>query len=250
MTFYRNRDFLLEVARGRIAKHAFVRILGINPDIDTASEEDVVAFGGDQPWFASAQSLEAISSNANDTNSSGTGARSIRITGLNGSHAPITEDVNLNGTGAVALSNTYIGDVRAKLLTSGSGFTNDGTVGIRIASGGATVASMPPGFGQTLAAVYTVPAGKTAYVVGWFTSLYKAVTSTHAELRLMVYDDTVGWRLEALHELDEGGAAINSRHSEGLLVKLPAKSSIRVRAKVSVNDTGVSSELALVLIDN
>ncbi len=250
MTFYPNRDFLLEVARGKIAKHALVRVLGINADIDTASEEDVVAFGGDQPWYASAQSLEAVSSNANDTNSSGTGARSIRVTGLNGSHAPITEDVNLNGVTAVALSNTYIGGVRAKLLTSGSGFTNDGTIGIRIASAGATVASMPPGFGQTLGAVYTVPASKTAYLVGWHSSLYKAVTSAYAEMRLMVYDDTVGWRLEALHELAHGGTSIHARAFSDLLIPLPAKTSVRVRAKVSVNDTGVSSELMLVLIDN
>lgn len=250
MTFYPNRDFLLEVARGRIAKHALVRILGINADIDTASEEDVVAFGNDQPWYTSAQSLEAISSSTDDTNSSGTGARSIRITGLNGSHAPTQEDVNLNGTTAVALSNTYIGGVRAKLLTSGTGLVNAGDVTIRIASAGATVALMPTGYGQTLGAVYTVPASKTAYLIGWHTSLYKAVSNAHAEMRLMVYDDTVGWRLEALHELDHGGSSINSRSSEDLLIQLPAKSRVRVRAKVSVNDTGVSSELALVLIDN
>lgn len=249
MTFYPNRDFLLEVARGRIAKHALVRILGINADVDVG-EEDVVAFGGDQPWYASAQSLEAVSSSTDDTNSAGTGARSIRITGLNGSHAAITEDVNLNGTTAVALSNTYIGDVRAKMLTSGSGFVNAGDVTIRIASAGATVAQMPTGRGQTLAAVYTVPAGKTAYLVGWHTSLYQAVSGAHAEMRLMVYDDTVGWRIEGMHELVHDGISICTRAPSDLLVKLPAKSSLRVRAKSSAANLGVTSELSLVLIDN
>lgn len=249
MTYLSSREFLLDVARGKIAGHALVRVVGINPDVDVG-EEDVVAFGGDQPWYTSAQSLEAVSSSTDDTNSAGTGARSIRVTGLNGSHAAITEDVNLSGTTAVALSNTYIGDVRAKLLTSGTGLVNAGDVTIRIASAGATVAQMPTGYGQTLAAVYTVPAGKTAYVVGWHTSLYQAVSGAHAEMRLMVYDDTVGWRLDGLHELVHDGISICSRAFSDLLIKLPAKSRVRVRAKSSASNLGVSSDLSLVLIDN
>lgn len=249
MTFYPNRDFLLEVARGKIAKHALVRVFGINADVDTGAEEDVVAFGGDQPWFTSAQSLDVLSTSTDDTNSAGTGARSIRVTGLNGSHAAITEDVNLNGTTAVTLSNTYIGGVQAKLLTSGTGLVNAGTVTIRNVLDESSVAQMPIGYGQTLGAVYTVPASKTAYLIGWSTSLYKAVTSGHAEMRLMVFDFAVGWRLEALHELDHGGVSVHSRASD-LLIPLPAKSAVRVRAKVSANDTGVSSELSLVVIDN
>lgn len=248
MTFFPSRSFLLDVARGRVAKTAIVRRFGINADIDTASEEDVLALGGDAPWNSSAQSLEAVSDSTDDVSGSGTGARTIRVRGLNGAYADASETVSMNGTTPVNLSNTYVGDIRAELLTAGSGETNAGNITIRIQSAGASQALMPAGFGRSLASTYIVPANKTAYLIGWSGSLYKAVSASYAELRLMVADDTVGWRLEALHELNQAGISAYARFSDDMLIPLPAKTRVRVRAKVSVNDTGVSSDFQVVLI--
>lgn len=249
MSFFPTREFLLEVARGKIAKHTLVRVVGLNPDIDSASEEDVVAFGGSQPYYSAADTLEIVSSSTADTNSSGIGARQLRLSGLNGSHALITEDINLNGTTVVTSSNSYLSSVKATLLTSGANETNSGDITIRDLTSGTTLAYMPAGFGRTLDAVYTVPAAKTGYIISWHSSIYTA-SDTHVEMRLMVADDTVGWRLEALHELDHAGTSVYARSSSDLMIPVKAKGRIRVRAKASADNTGVASEFAVILIDN
>lgn len=154
----------------------------------------------------------------------------------------------MNGTTPVNLSNTYIGGVRAELLTTGSGETNAGDLSIRVQTAGATVSLLPAGYGKSMQATYFVPASKTGYLVGWCSSLYRAVAGS-VELRLLVADDGVGWRVEHLQELTQSGVGMSSRLESELLIPLPAKARVRVRAKTSADNMGVASELALVLVD-
>lgn len=248
MGYTPNVDFLLAVAKGQIAGHTLVRRFGVNPDVDTAGEEDVWANGGDLPWFTSAQSLEVVSGSANDT-LLGTGARTLRVRGLSSSFVEQTETVSMLGAVPVNLTLTYIGDVRAELLTTGSGETNDGDIDIRVQTAGAVVSRMPTGFGRYMQASYFVPASKTGYLIGWRSSLYKA-TAGSVEMRLMIADDGVGWRVSKLQELTQSGNSDSSWAESELLMALPAKTRLRVRAKTSADNMGVASELALVLVDN
>lgn len=249
MSYLPNRDYLLEVARGKITGQALVRRAGINADIDTGGEEDVWAAGGSITWQTSAQSLEAISSDVDDVASTGTGARTIKVWGLNGSYASVNETVNMNGTTAVSISTSMVFVDRVEILTTGSSETNEGDITVRLASAGATMAFMPAGFGQAFQSSYFVPASKTAYLISWSSSLYKAVSGS-AEMRLMISEDGVGWRVVGLHELTQTGSSQATKTEGDLLVALPAKTRVRVRAKTSADNTGVSSELVMVLIDN
>ncbi len=249
MTYTGSKDFLLDVARGKITGHTIILRNGLNADVDIAAEEDVWAGGGDLSWQTSAQALEAISSSANDIASTGSGARTIKVWGLNSSYADVNQTVSMNGTTAVSLATNLIYVDRVEIVTTGSGEVNAGDIDIRLSGAGAVQARMPTGFGQSWRASYFVPLSKTAYLIGWTSSLYKAVSGS-VELRLMLSEDGVGWRVVVLHELTQTGTGQTTRSEGDLMIALPQKTRVRVRAKTSADNMGVSSSLMMLLIDN
>lgn len=76
---------------------------------------------------ANMSSPTVSSSSANDT-AAGTGARTVRVSGVNASFVRVTEDVTMNGTTAVALVKSYMTIDSMIVLTAGSGLTNAGNI--------------------------------------------------------------------------------------------------------------------------
>ena len=140
---------------------------GFNADIDD-SLETIWSEGGLYSYLTSATVLK-ISSASTDDASAGTGARTITISGLDGSYNQISESVTLNGQTAVNTTNSFLRVFRMIVDTAGSGGQNAG----KIYAGTGTVTSGVPankygvidvGDNQTLMCFWTVPAGYTAYL--------------------------------------------------------------------------------------
>jgi hypothetical protein len=169
LTYLNPRDFYMETAKGNTGM-SYVNKFGLNLDVDAA--EDVWLNGGTITWPTSAESLEIVSSSTNDDGDpAGTGARTVRIYGVDGSWAAQQEDVTLNGTTAVALANTYFRVNRMKVLTAGSLTSNEGTLTLRVASAGATRLTIGAAQGQSLYAAWTLPTGTTGYIRSWYADL-------------------------------------------------------------------------------
>ena len=158
-------DFFLAVAKGDFTGYSRVSKFGYNPTVGSLGYESVWEESNAYPWPSSAGAVTVSSSSTNDTNSSGTGARTVSIEGLDASHNPLSETVNMNGTSNVTTSGLFFRVFRMTVITAGSLETNDGKITATI--GGTTIATITAGNGQTLMAVYTVPAGKTAYIVNF-----------------------------------------------------------------------------------
>lgn len=109
------------------------------------------------------------SANAADT-SAGTGARTLRITYYTSAGVgPLTTDVTLNGTTAVATSVSNICFIEnIFVLTAGSGLTNAGiiTLFVNNVGGGGTIGTINAGDKQTFWAHHYVPTGKICKVTG------------------------------------------------------------------------------------
>jgi hypothetical protein len=106
-----------------------------------------------------AQSVEVVSSSADD-DTGGAGAETVIIEGLDANFDFQTEEITLNGTTAVAASNTYIRVFRAyvgDVLTYRG--NNTGAIIVRIASAGAKFCEIAATMGQTRQTGYCVPAG-------------------------------------------------------------------------------------------
>jgi len=162
-----SEPFELQVARGQISFHKDIFKFGFNPDVDDALET-VWAEGGLYVYLSAASVLKVSSSSTADT-SAGTGARTVQLYGLDSDYNEINEVITLNGQTSVNTTQEFLRINRMIIRSAGSGGTNAGVV----YAGTGTVTSGVPankyatvaiGDGQTLMALWTVPAGYTAYV--------------------------------------------------------------------------------------
>lgn len=99
---------------------------GYNGDID-AGTETVVPAGG--LWLppTTARVHAVASGSANDA-AAGTGARTVRLTGVLASGLSSSETITLNGTSGVNSSASYIHVTSLEVLTAGSGGVNAGII--------------------------------------------------------------------------------------------------------------------------
>ena len=162
-------DFQLGVASGDLSpSYKQVYKFGQNASVGN-SIETIWLEGGLYVYPPSATTMTVSSSDANDT-SAGTGARTVLISGLDGSYNEISETITMNGQTAVTTSNSYLRVNRALVLTAGSGGANAGIIYV----GTGTVTLGVPanvyttingdGTNQSLQAFWTVPANYNAYI--------------------------------------------------------------------------------------
>lgn len=119
--------------------------------------------------YLSAAKLMTVSSDNPADDAAGTGARTVQIFGLDANYVEINETVTLVSTTAVTTTQAFLRVFRMQVLTAGSGEENAGVV----YTGASTVAAGVPsekyaaisaGENQSLMAIWTVPAGKTAFM--------------------------------------------------------------------------------------
>lgn len=238
----------IAMVAGDYSGYAAVQKFGINADVDSAAAEDIWSAGGTYNWLTSATLVEAVSDSANDT-SAGTGARTIQIWGLDASYAEQTETITLNGTTAVDSASTYIRVFRAKVLTAGSGGTAAGTITIRVDGAGSTVAEIPVGYNQTEMAVYTVPAGKTAYIFKVYGSATGAATKAYCGITLKVRESGGVFCNKFDIQLSTDGTCAIGRDFM-VPITASAQADIVMTAETSVNDTKATGAFDLVLVDD
>ncbi len=160
--------FGVQVSRGDIEGTSWFVINGTNDNIGTA-QESVWPEGGIYVSPASATVMTVSSTDIDDTALS-TGQRTIEIDGLDADYKKINEIVTLNGTTAVNTVNSYLRIRRLTGRTAGSTNINEGIIyiGTGLVSGGkpANVFNLiPVDEGISKTAFYTVPAGKSAYLM-------------------------------------------------------------------------------------
>jgi hypothetical protein len=137
-------DVLFRIANGESTGKDIVIINGYNEGC-SADFEAVWPTGGLYSWPTTATTMEALSTSANDT-AAGSGARTVKITGLDSSFSKIEETVSLNGTSAVATTSSFIRVNRCEVITSGAYATThetgtqEGDITVRVSGGGAVQA--------------------------------------------------------------------------------------------------------------
>lgn len=145
--------FELQVSRGQVGWHKRLLKFGVNALVNDV-EETVWEAGGIYAYPASAIALTATSS-AGATDS----AVAMTVQGLDADYNELSENIVLSGAGTATTTQQFLRVNRAfvtgsKGLTGTVSFANDGTTYATVNSDN-----------QTLMALWTVPAGYTAYVL-------------------------------------------------------------------------------------
>lgn len=243
--------FELQIARGQVAYHTPQYKFGFNPDVDD-TEETVWAQGGLYGYLSSASVLKVSSSSTADT-SAGTGARTVQLYGLDADYNEINETVTLNGQTAVNTTNSFLRINRMVIRSAGTGEKNAGVV---YAGTGTVTAGVPAnkyatiavGDNQTLMALWTVPAGHTAYLLQKDLTVATAQNNKYATIRLMARPDGEVFQTKDKHVLDNN--VLHQTYHTPL--KFEEKTDIEVRCvgDSSGANIAVSAGLDIVYIKN
>jgi hypothetical protein len=221
----------------------YVLKYGRNTNIDIADPpEDVIDQGGLYAGFIdTADSMTILSSDPADA-AAGTHARTIRIEGLDANYNAQSEDVSLNGITPVALSNSYLRIFRAYILTAGEAAVNGGNIDV-LDSSGNIMARIPIGLGQTLQAVYTIPAIYTnaAIVRWWVQPMVTANTSVEMAIQTSSFGSERAWRTREWVQVRTAGAGAHYRDFNPFGIKVDPRDNIRIQVlSVTSDDTVVS----------
>lgn len=241
----------LDVARGEYNGVSIHDKFGRIDDVGTATDpEDVWNGQGLYTGFPTtgAETLAVVSSDVNDT-AAGTGARTVRLFGLDENYNEITEDVALNGTTPVNTTQTFTRMPRMKVLTAGSGGVNAGTLTVDNTTSGDIFAVMPIGGNRTQICAFTVPANKTCYVGSWTPEISRSGgLAGSAEVAFMVREFNGVWEKLFTRDINTGGTpTMDFKYS----ISFPEKTDIVSRVQtVSDNSTQASATILYVLVDN
>lgn len=244
-------EFLLQVQKGLIPGHSLVSKFGDNPSIASGTPADIWDYAAEPGYtFSDASPITHISgSNAGD-------AQVIEVQGLDfTTWKLVNQSIQLNGQNKVALDSPLIRFFR--------GFNSNGTPllgNVYIYEDTAIVAGVPTdttkvrGYisvaeNQTLMAIYTIPAGKTGYLLRASSSISKSPTAANAIFtgKIRLFEGI--FRTQLRHNLSSTGSSYVELNA-GKFAKYPEKTDLLGHAEVSASGTGVSTTFDLLLVDN
>jgi len=252
-----NNDFYLDVAKGAVVDKSVVHKFGANENVGT--NWVVVSQSGYYQTPKTAKTISVVSDSVAD-DVGGIGAWQIKVYGLDSDFNEIQETVTLDGTNSVTLSNSYIRIFRSYIVSSGS-YANQ-TIGSH--QGTITFSDvdsniwMQIGFidgfpaGQTEMGAYTIPAGKTGYILSKHVIIESNKQIDVSMFKREYADDvTAGYSgamriIEHFHGLDD---VFNTGFITPKGV-LPEKTDIGFMAKTTSGTGSVSVEFEVLLVDN
>lgn len=161
----------------------------------------------------------------------------VEVQGLDENYDLVTENVVIgSGFSGTIFSRVF----RARMVAE------ENTQDIEILQGGSLAAKILDGLGQTLMAVYTVPAGKTAYMIDLHVGSDKASTNTAMTYRLFSRPEGGVFNIKGNYNA-AGGQSLDINYSVPL--RFEEKTDIKIDA-IAGQQTQVSATFDLILVDN
>ena len=224
-------DQNFQIARGLIRGASHINKFGYNPDV--GSNFETVWDGSNlYTYIGTAGTALVTSSNTSDDNNG-----TVEIQGLDANYNVQTVTATIGGS---ATTETFIRVFRVKMLTANTGTSNVGTITVTVDSTAAAIIS--PTKGQTLMAVYTIPAGKKGYLLKLQGNLEKAKES---EFQLMARP--FGGAFNIKGKFGSSGDVVNYDYPVPLEFDEKTDIEIQVRAGAT---TAAGALFDIVLLDN
>jgi hypothetical protein len=231
-------DFYLAVAKGDFTGYSNVSKFGRNPSVKSTDYETIWDGSNLYPWPTAAETLSVVSDDA----------RTVEIEGLDSSWNVLTETVTMNGLTPVVTTGLFLRVYRVRVVTAGSTGVNEGTITCTNTTSSNVIGQISlgsSGFGQSLMALYTVPAGKTAYLINFDFSSSKDNEHT---FRIMTRDNTVTDAAWNTKEFASARGGFND-FRKWAIQKYTEKTDLDFQAIASAA-SAASGGFELILIDN
>lgn len=240
-------DWTINISAGDVAGTGYIEKFGMNTDVD--SNKETIWDGGEIYSYISTAETVAVTSTAGVDSAAGTGARTVEIQGLDANHTLVYETLTVGGG---AGTQEFLRIFRANVVTAGTSGVNEGTVSITSSDTSTVLAQIgidgtganAAGRGQTFMALYTVPAGKTAYLTQWTVGCGKQ--NTDAVATFLARPESGAWNAKDIITV----SATTYAKDYKIPLQFTEKTDIEIRAYSTTNNSLVSSTFNLLLIDN
>lgn len=160
----------------------------------------------------------------------------VEVQGLDASGNLQTETINVGSSGALTFSRVF----RARMVST------DNAADVVINQGGSLAATILAGLGQTLMAVYTIPAGKTGYLLDLHLGSDKASTNTAMTYRLFARPFGGAFNIKGNFNA-AGGQSLDINYPVPL--RFEEKTDIKIDV-IAGQATQVSATFDIILVDN
>ena len=240
-------DWTINISAGAVDGTSYIEKFGMNVDVD--SNKETIWDGGEIYSYISTAETVAVTSTAGADSAAGTGARTVEIQGLDADYNVVLETLTIGGA---AGTTEFIRIFRAKVVTAGTSGINEGTISVTSSDTSTVLAqigvdgtgSNAAGRGQTFMSLYTVPAGKTAYLTQWTVGCGKQ--NTDAVATFLARPEDGAWNAKDIITV----SATTYAKDYKIPLQFTEKTDIEVRAYSTTNNSLVSSTFNLILIDN
>lgn len=230
----RNEDFNLHVKRGFVEGHEHIHKFGYNSTVST-TERPVWDGAIEYVYPTSAGPCLVVSTTAVDTGSK------ITVQGLDQDYNQITNIVTLNGTTTVATSGTFFRVFRAFISNDVSCV---GDVNINL--DGNLNARIDQAEGQTLMAIYTIPAGYTGYLQQINMATGTELANKYITVSYKEREPGGVFRTKAKYTLANQFAEETYPYP----LEIPEKTDVQIRARSSSGEDEMSALFDILLIKN
>ena len=222
---------LIEIARGKASGYTALQVAGVNGDVD-ATEETMWSVGAVYAYLTSAEKLKVSSGDAVDA-AAGTGARTVKLYGLDADYLEIDETVTMNGVTAVTTTAKFLRIFKAVVITAGTGGKNAGLISIKNNAAAVTLATVPIGLNQSQMAMWTVPVGKTLYM-----TLLWGEESNNKRAKVRLYSRPLNEVFQL--KIESGVNLGRANHRLPLPVSFSAKTDVEMRCLSAGVDADMS----------
>jgi hypothetical protein len=218
---------------------------GYNADIDAGSE-DLHPGGGDMFFATAAATTTVVSSDVNDDgNPVGTGARTIRVVGLDANDRIKSETATMNGTSVVTLTTEFKRVWYAEVMTFGSGLANAGTIDVKHSSD--ILCRIAIGANRSEHASFTAPSKldfPQCHIKHIYGSLMNAPTSGIVVFNLLTRKSGEPWKTRAkFATYSTASVAVNL----DVDISLEPGEDVKLRGTATVNNSEVAGGLHILL---
>jgi len=252
------RHFGSEVALGKITGYRAVNKFGesINCDNDVPTDLWDGADGATStavwvpPTQARIHTIVSTSDTDSDTggsNPQAAGARTIRVYYLaDWDTAEAAEDIVLDGTAGVAMSNAAVIIHRMHMLTWGANGVNAGVITATAATDGTVTASILAGSNQTQMCIYGIPAKQSLLILKMYAGVVKGTGTTkrfNGVMLVMIDADTnvadnTAWTIkESFSNIETSPPWVHDYRDTPKVIQGPAI--IKIQVTANANDSNV-----------
>ena len=243
----RPSNFSYELALGAREGYSSWSKWGYNDDIDTGTET-IWSNGGVFLPLTTARTLSIVSTSSNDTHTTGTGARSVIVTGIDENRMLQVVTYQLTGLTPVVTPELWFGINLMQVISAGGSWVNEGVITATATVDLTVQAHIPIGVGITQQAFFFTQANHTTLIDWLFINYLESAggATPIVEFKVWVYFMDLGVKSQVFTDQFDASIENHVELTPSHPFILPQNSFFTIECTTTKDNTVVSARFSLI----